>query len=58
MCFTGVRGPLLGAVSAAAFENGEIQMHPGDTLLAYSDGILESRNAQGAEFGLEGVLSA
>lgn len=51
-------GPLLGALSAAAFDAGEILMHPGDTLLAYSDGILESRNVHGAEFGLDGVLNA
>jgi sigma-B regulation protein RsbU (phosphoserine phosphatase) len=46
-------GPLLGAIESAAFNSGELFLAPGDTLLAYSDGVLECRNAAGEEFGIE-----
>src|SRR5690349_23413818 len=31
-------GPMLGALPAAKFEKGSVTLHPGDTLIAYSDG--------------------
>lgn len=31
------------------------QLEPGDRLLFYTDGITEARNAQGQEFGLDGL---
>ena len=37
-------GPLLGAVPNAPFTNGRVVLGPGDTLIAYSDGIVECRN--------------
>ena len=46
-------GPLLGAIDKASFNSGDLVLEPGDMLLAYSDGILECRNATGEEFGLE-----
>lgn len=46
-------GPLLGAIEEAEFHSGETDLEPGDTLLAYSDGVFECRNAAGEEFGLE-----
>jgi serine phosphatase RsbU (regulator of sigma subunit) len=49
-------GPVLGALHQASFVNGKATLQPGDTLLGYSDGILECRNASGAEFGVERVL--
>jgi serine phosphatase RsbU (regulator of sigma subunit) len=51
-------GPLLGAVPEGEFLNGECTMNSGDTLFAYSDGVLETRNPAGHEFGIEGLLSA
>jgi sigma-B regulation protein RsbU (phosphoserine phosphatase) len=51
-------GPVLGALPQASFVNGKATLRPGDTLLGYSDGILECRNASGTEFGVEGVLDA
>ena len=51
-------GPVLGAISRAAFANGSARLRPGDTLLAYSDGIPECRNESGVEFGDNGLLSA
>lgn len=46
-------GPVLGAVPAAWFERGTVELGAGDLLLACSDGILESFNEAGEEFGSE-----
>jgi sigma-B regulation protein RsbU (phosphoserine phosphatase) len=54
----GVGGPVLGAISRASFVNGSATLCPSSTLLAYSDGIPESRNQSGTEFGAKGVLNA
>ena len=51
-------GPILGAVFSASFVNGSATLCPGNTLLAYSDGILERRNEMGMEFGTNGLLNA
>ena len=51
-------GPLLGALMGASFVNGKTTLKPGDTLLGYSDGITECRNATGSDFGAERLLSA
>ncbi len=51
-------GPLLGALEAAEFATGELTLEPGDTLVAYSDGILECCNQTGEEFGLKRLTSA
>ena len=51
-------GPVLGALAGTAFLNGKATLEPGDTLLGYSDGITECRNAGGEEFGAEKLLDA
>jgi sigma-B regulation protein RsbU (phosphoserine phosphatase) len=51
-------GPLLGAVEGAEFDSGELILEPGDTLVTYSDGVLECRNASDEEFGLNRMLDA
>src|SRR3984893_18318636 len=51
-------GPVLGALSGASFANGSERLSLSDTLLAYSDGIPESRNESGSEFGAKGLLNA
>jgi sigma-B regulation protein RsbU (phosphoserine phosphatase) len=51
-------GPLLGAVEDATFESGHVTLKPGDTLVAYSDGVLECQNTSGEEFGLDRLLAA
>ncbi|MGE5206022.1 MAG: PP2C family protein-serine/threonine phosphatase [Chlamydiota bacterium] len=48
MLFAG--GPLLGAVAGAAFSNGQICLAPGETLIGYSDGVVECRNRNGQDF--------
>ncbi len=46
-------GPLLGVVGSAAYAQGRVQFRPGDLLVAYSDGILDSVNSEGDDFGYE-----
>jgi hypothetical protein len=38
------RGVLLGALAESAYEESEIQLQPGDTLLMYTDGLVERRD--------------
>lgn len=44
-------GLLLGVVAAAPYIRGCVELGPGDVLLAYSDGLLESLNKSEEEFG-------
>ncbi len=44
-------GTLLGAMPTASFASGCVQLNSGDVLLVYSDGITESANSAGEEFG-------
>ncbi len=53
-----IGGPLLGAIEKAGFNSGDLVLESGDTLLAYSDGILECRDAAGEEFGMERLIEA
>ena len=53
-----IGGPLLGAIEGAGFDSGELILEPGDTLVAYSDGVLECRNPSEEEFGLDRILVA
>jgi serine phosphatase RsbU (regulator of sigma subunit) len=43
-------GPLLGAVPGAVFANGYGTIAPGETLIGYSDGVVECRNGSGEDF--------
>jgi serine phosphatase RsbU (regulator of sigma subunit) len=45
-----VGGPLLGAVPGAVFSNGRATLAPGETLIGYSDGVVECRNGRGEDF--------
>jgi len=49
-------GPLLGAIEDAGFASATLLLAPGDTLVAYSDGVLECANPAGEEFGTERLL--
>jgi serine phosphatase RsbU (regulator of sigma subunit) len=54
----GTGGPLLGAIDGAEFHSGNLILEPGDTLVAYSDGVLECRNPSGEEFGVDRLMAA
>jgi sigma-B regulation protein RsbU (phosphoserine phosphatase) len=46
-------GPVIGVFGNCAYEQETIQMHKGDILIAYTDGVTEAMNAEGDEFGEE-----
>ena len=46
-----IGGTLIGAFPEAVYEQGERQLAPGDTVVLFSDGIVEAVNALGEEFG-------
>lgn len=46
-------GPLVGVFPGAQFEIQSVTIEPGDTLVAFTDGVTEARNANGGFFGRE-----
>lgn len=53
-----IGGPILGAVPGATYSAARLRLEAGDSLLSYSDGIVECRNPIGAEFGTERLILA
>jgi len=51
-----IGGPLLGAFRDTAFEEQTLRTEPGDALVLFTDGVIESRNAAGEEFGEERMV--
>jgi len=49
-------GTVVGLFSPVTYEEGEIELRPGDMLLAFSDGITEPANVYDEEFGEERLL--
>lgn len=43
-------GPMLGVFDEVAFPEETVSLRPGDTLVIFSDGVTEARNAAGEEF--------
>jgi len=56
--FLSAGGPVLGAVADVPFITGRTTLNPGETLLGYSDGILECQNTWGEQFGPERLVDA
>jgi serine phosphatase RsbU (regulator of sigma subunit) len=50
-------GPIVGAFKDAIFDEETLQLDPGDTLVAFSDGVSEALNPGQEEFGEERLLS-
>jgi sigma-B regulation protein RsbU (phosphoserine phosphatase) len=51
-----VGGTVVGLFAPLAYEQAEIQIQPGDLLLAFTDGITEPENIYGEEFGEDRLL--
>src|SRR5262249_55886969 len=51
-----VGGTVLGIFCDVEFEEGEIELLSGDTLVAFTDGVIEARNALGEEFGEDRLI--
>lgn len=49
----GSGGLPLGIMADYAYTEGHTQLHPGDVLVIYSDGVSEAQNQAGDEFGIE-----
>ncbi len=54
----GEGGPLLGVVAGAVFPSARMAVLPGETLVGFSDGILERTDDRGEEFGAERIVAA
>ncbi len=52
----GPRNTPLGMMGIAEYEHFDVELEPGDCLLAYTDALLESRDADGEMLGEKGVL--
>jgi sigma-B regulation protein RsbU (phosphoserine phosphatase) len=50
-------GPLLGVLEHPVYQEGVIDLHPGDLLLLYTDGVSEEVNERGENFGDARVLA-
>jgi phosphoserine phosphatase RsbU/P len=51
-------GPVIGLLPTACYEKGSIVLHPGDLLIAYTDGISEAMNSAEEEWGEEAMIFA
>jgi phosphoserine phosphatase RsbU/P len=51
-------GAPVGMFSDWVYEEGAVQLEPGDMVLAYTDGVTEALNPDGEEWGVEGLRSA
>jgi len=53
-----VGGVPLGITQAAAYETATVELHPGDALVFYTDGVVEAFDDAGQEFGESRWLEA
>ncbi len=51
-------GPMLGALANGTFSTGTVTLHPGDMLIACSDGVTECQNSDDQEFELARLSAA
>jgi serine phosphatase RsbU (regulator of sigma subunit) len=50
-------GMVLGLMESVPYADGSVVLHRGDTLLIFSDGVTETWNREGEEFGEQGLLN-
>jgi sigma-B regulation protein RsbU (phosphoserine phosphatase) len=51
-------GPPVGVFADSVYRAATIQLHPGDVILAYTDGVVEAMDPTGEEWGVYGLLAA
>ncbi|MFZ0732750.1 MAG: PP2C family protein-serine/threonine phosphatase [Candidatus Sulfotelmatobacter sp.] len=51
-------GAPVGMFQDSDYDEGIVQLYPGDVVIAYSDGVIEAANQSGEEWGTEGLLKA
>jgi sigma-B regulation protein RsbU (phosphoserine phosphatase) len=49
-------GTVVGLFREVAYDVGEIEVNPKDTIVAFTDGLIEARNASGEELGEERLI--
>jgi PAS domain S-box-containing protein len=54
----GAHGPLLGAFADVAWADTRVELEPGGTFVAYTDGITDAINGAGGRFGIERLRGA
>jgi hypothetical protein len=51
-------GLLMGVIKNADYAYGTVQVHPGDVIVLYTDGITETMNDRDEEFGVSGLIES
>jgi sigma-B regulation protein RsbU (phosphoserine phosphatase) len=51
-------GTIVGAFDDAVYERGQAQLAPGDSVVLFSDGVVEAEDGHGQQFGDERLLAA
>lgn len=51
-------GPPVGIFADSTYEEGVVRLEPGDLVVAYTDGVVETVDATGDEWGMDGLLGA
>ncbi len=51
-------GAPIGMFPDSSYEEGVVQLDPGDLVLTYTDGVIEAENQSGEEWGVQGLLNA
>jgi sigma-B regulation protein RsbU (phosphoserine phosphatase) len=51
-------GPVVGLLPGVPYGQGEVQLHPGDRVVIFSDGVSEAMDGAGDEFGDDRLLAA
>jgi len=51
-------GAPVGMFPDSSYEEGTVQLHPGDVVITYTDGVIEAENQSGEEWGVQGLLNA
>jgi sigma-B regulation protein RsbU (phosphoserine phosphatase) len=42
----------------SSYEEGSVQLDPGDLVITYTEGVIEATNESGGEWGVQGLLNA
>jgi sigma-B regulation protein RsbU (phosphoserine phosphatase) len=51
-------GAPIGIFPASSYEEGAVQLDPGDVVITYTDGVIEAANQSGEEWGVQRLLKA
>lgn len=51
-------GMPVGLFPSSRYEEGTVQLYPGDVMIAYTDGVIDTVNPAGEEWGIEGLRKA